>query len=241
MKETELTVSELEMVLGCREKNHIDNECFIELSPDMRKMFSDNNEKQLLSVFREPENICFEEVSKRKSPKRLLTQEEYDAFPEECKSTKGLFKKAFLDSSLFLIAGIVALYFSIGTIATSEDLTKSGSAFLFFALGFAFLGIFSITFTSSRDHDEIRQIRKNSEAVFGRVLFFRKKAAQSDVYGSTDEYLIDVAFYDDECFVRNISVPKAAWDDLERDDEVCLHNGRLAMYRRDGKLIYVSD
>lgn len=241
MKETQLTDSELEMVMSCREKNHIDKECNIELSADMRRFFRNGESKQPLSVFREDDNICFEEVKQRRCPKRLLTQEEYNAFPDECKVTKGIFKQAFLNSALFLIIGLVLLYFSVLNIASAEDLSESKGIFFLFGLSFGFLTIFSVMFSTYRDHMEIRQVFKDTEAVFGKVLFFRKKPAQSDVYGSCEDYCIDVVFYDNETYIKNISCPKDIWEKLEREDEVCLLNGRLALYRENGKLVYIKD
>lgn len=219
---------------NAREKNAIDHEYNIHVSEKMREIFKDKAWVQPVTVFRDKEKLEFERVANKNfCPKRKLTEEEYNAFPDKDKGSKKIFLKTLVEMGVFGI--ILPAFFIVGIIISTNR--GDDDAILFGPLLSA-VSVISFWVMCAQAHERVteRLVAPESEASFGRVIMHRNEFNTSSEIAEA-YYYVDVAFYDEKKYFTHVMCNRALWAALERDDEVCIYNDNIRLFRKDGKLM----
>lgn len=234
IRSADLTKRELEYLYGdTKKKNNIDDNNYFHITPEMQEIFSDRAEAQPLTVFREKNRLAFSIVGYDDCPMRKLSSAEFEAFPDKDKSSGSVLPRALM-SSLIVVAVFVA--FLIFWLASFRS-AREQHILMYTTLGPVISGIVLFIFMRASVKELRRQqIDPDSEAAFGKAVFFRDDP-NTEVHSSVGTKYVDVAFYDERRFLPRVLCSRKVYDMLSQGSDVVIYGGKVYAYGKDGKLI----
>ena len=234
IKSDGLTKNEREFLYGdTKDKNHIDNNYYFHITPQMQEMFTDHAGSQPLTVFRDKNGLAFSMVDIDNCPVRKLSPSEFEAFPDSDKSSGSIIPRALLASIIPLI--VFAAFFIFWIV--SFKAAKEQNVHMITALGPLISGIVLFLFMRSGIESlRNQQITSDSEAAFGKAAFFRDDP-NTEVDSHTGTKYVDVAFYGEKKLLPRVLCSRKVFDMLSQDSDVVVYGGKIYAYGKDGKLI----
>lgn len=234
IKSDGLTKREREFLYGdTKAKNHIDENYYFHLTPEMQEIFADHAETQPLTVFRDKSNLAFSIVDMENCPKRKLSQEEFDRFPDKDKSSANIIPRAILSSLIVVIVFAAFLIFWI----VSFKAALEQHFLVYTSLALVVSGIVLALFMRSSIKElREKQVTPDSEAAFGKAVFFRDDP-NTEVNVPTGTNFVDIAFYDERKLLDRVYCSRKVFDMLSQGSDVVVYGDRVYAYGKNGKLI----
>lgn len=232
-----ITNEERELLyVKAKEKNNIYNvekQLKRNITEKMKEIFKNKETVQNFNELNNKENVVFTLVTENDYPKRQITEEEYNAFPDSNKNSKYLLPKAILSSIISVIVFLAFLIFYIYTFNLEKPFYAS--ALLLGALILTFI-VMAIFIKKSINEEKTKLINKNSKISIGNVIQFRD--VMVDTLGSSGSiYYVDVAFYNEKKYAKRILCSEKVYNMLSLDSEVIIYNSRVYVYDKNNNII----
>lgn len=235
-EKSELTAADWELTNEqAREKNRVDENSMLHVTPLMTSMFSDGSDVQYIKNFTQKKKSLFTPVRAEDAPSRIITSAEYNAFPEKDRNLKTVMPRALLGSIPFILVFVLISVFWIPGIING---IKEGfnSAFLLFTLFWLVaLLLMIIMFSGNIKKYRKRIIGKDDRIISGKAALFYK---EHSMFGTGESrFYIDIAFYDDRKIIKRINCSEDVFNLLSFDSDVVIYNDNIYAYNKNGKLI----
>lgn len=202
-----------------KKRNHLDDDLYMQLTPMMKRMFTEGTDRCRMPDFDSGENITFTRVAHDGIPYRKITEEEYNALPEKYKRISNLWLRALGDCIVQLILTVIATVLLVISHFSGDSTTTLALMAFFLVTAAIFFFTYIVTYTSRKDF----LIPPDARICFGNVIMLTDEIESSpDIH--TLKYLVGVAFYDESSYVLEIECGEATFDRLELDSKVLVYN-----------------
>lgn len=222
--------------LELKEKNNIDDDFNMHVTPKMQQIFADNNAVQPMDIFYRKDLLNFEVVGTTGCPMRTITAEEYEAMPNKYKNKSKIIPNALLHNLIFLIVFMAFLFLLIGCIVANRNNTDGSTTEAIKIMGLAtgFVGIlFFVLFSMSLKTFKNKLITPDSKISAGEITLFYGKFATT----TGSDYYVDITFYDDKKIIRKMPISETQLDQVSIGSKAIIHNLNVYVYNQNSKLI----
>lgn len=191
-----------------KEKNHLDNDLKLWLTPQMKRMFA--NPPECINPFDTSSvgAVTYKKIQPKEIITRQITQEEYNKMPDDSKKSA-----SHINYGLIAVLGILTVVLLICLFKNLSVLSGSEKFIMAFTC-LVFTGGIIWSVRTSADST----IRPDSLIAEGTTIFFTSKRTTGD--NSVIKYFVSVALHDQQSYVSQISCSKRDYYKMKLDSKV---------------------